>query len=74
MSFAEEIVSQRQKLNISQGEVAKSIGVSRPYITLIESGKRFPGKKHLPKIATVLKVKKHIVINWYLKELRKKLS
>ena len=74
MTFAEEFSSQRKKLNISQEDVGKSIGVSRAYITLIENGKRLPGKKHLLKIAEVLKVKKHEVINWYLQDLRYKLS
>lgn len=71
MAFAEEFSLQRKKLNISQEDVGKSIGVSRTYISLIESGKRLPGKKHLLKIAVTLKVKKHVVINWYLQELRK---
>lgn len=74
MAFSEEFSSQRKKLNLSQEEVAKSVGVSRTYITLIENGKRLPGKKHLLKIAEVLGVKKHTVINWYLKELRERLT
>lgn len=63
---------QRKKLNLLQSDVGKSIGVSRTYITLIESGKRLPAKKHLINIAAALKVKKHVVINWYLQDLRKK--
>ena len=74
MTFAEEFSSQRKKLNISQEDVGKSIGVSRTYITLIENGKRLPGKKHLLKIAEALKLKRHEVINWYLQDLRHKLS
>lgn len=73
MTFAEEFSSQRKKLNISQENVGKSIGLSRTYITLIENGKRLPGKKHLLNIAATLKVKGHVVINWYLQELRKKM-
>lgn len=74
MSFAKKFLTQRKNLNISQEEISKRIGVSRAYITLIENGKRLPGRKHLLKIATVLEIKKHIVINWYLKELRDKLT
>ena len=73
MTFAEKFSLQRKKLNLSQMEVGENIGVSRTYITLIESGKRLPGKKHLLKIAVTLKVKKHVVINWYLQDLRKKM-
>lgn len=73
MTFAEEFSLQRKKLNMSQEDVGKSIGVSRTYITLIENGKRLPGKKHLLRIAEALDVKKHTVINWYLQDLRKKI-
>ena len=74
MTFAEELSLQRKKLHLSQEDVGKSIGVSRTYITLIENGKRMPSKKHLLKIAEALKVKRHEVINWYLQDLRHKLS
>lgn len=74
MSFAEEFSLQRKQLNLSQEEVGKKIGVSRTHITLIEKGKRLPGKKHLLKIAEALKVKKHTVINWYLSDLRDRLT
>lgn len=73
MSFSEEFSTQRKKLNLSQEEVGKKIGVSRTYITLIENGKRLPGKKHLLKIAEALEVKKYTVINWYLQNLREQL-
>lgn len=74
MSFAEEFISQRKKLNISQEEAGKRIGLSRSYITLIEKGKRLPGKKHIAKIAEALQLKKYEVINWYLQDLRDKLT
>lgn len=72
MGFADEFKVQRKKLNLSQEELAKKIGISRAYITMIENGQRLPGKKHLLKIAEAVKVKKQEVINWYLQELRKK--
>ncbi|MDO8497018.1 MAG: helix-turn-helix transcriptional regulator [bacterium] len=73
-AFGEEFCLQRKRLDLSQEAVGKSIGVSRTYITLIEGGKRLPGKKNLLKIASALKIQKDTVINWYLKELRNKLS
>jgi len=73
MTFAEEFSLQRKKLNLSQEDVGKSIGVSRTYITLIEKGRRLPGKKHLLEIAQTLKVKKTVVVNWFLQELHRQL-
>lgn len=73
MTFAEEFSLQRKRLDLSQEAVGKSIGVSRTYITLIERGKRLPGKKNLLKIAKALRIQKDTVINWYLTELRNKL-
>ncbi len=49
--------------------LAKVCGVSRSYITLIENGKRMPGKKLLLKIANSLHLKTAVVLNWYLAEI-----
>jgi hypothetical protein len=40
----------------------------------MESGKRLPGKKIIPQIATALELKASVVINWYLEEIRAKLE
>jgi transcriptional regulator with XRE-family HTH domain len=55
-------------------DVAKNCGISRSYITLIENGKRAPGKKILVKIALALKVKTVVVLDWYLDGLREELQ
>jgi transcriptional regulator with XRE-family HTH domain len=73
MSFAKEFARQREKLKLTQDELGKIIGVSRAYVTLIENGKRLPGKKQLINVANALKLKKQVVINWYLQEMRDKL-
>ena len=74
MRFGEKILYEREKYNLTAQAVAKLCGVSRSYITLIENGKRLPGRKVIPKLAKVLHVKTNIVINWYLEELREKLK
>ncbi|KKR26225.1 MAG: hypothetical protein UT58_C0018G0007 [Microgenomates group bacterium GW2011_GWC1_39_7b] len=53
--------------------MAKECGMSRSYITLIENGKRMPGRKLIPKIAKSLDLKTEVIVNWYLEDLREKL-
>lgn len=72
-SFGLRIRQERQKQNLTVLEVATACKTSRSYITLIENGKRSPGKKVLPKIASALKLKTADVLNWYLEEMRQKL-
>ena len=38
LTFSEQIKLQRQRLNISQDDLAKSAGVSRNYISMLERG------------------------------------
>ncbi len=44
----------REKLGISQGALAKTIGVSRPYISQIEQGSKKPGDQTVMKIMAAL--------------------
>ena len=74
MTFGENLREERRKLGLTVEAVAKGCGVSRSYITLIENDKRAPGKKILAKIATSLKIKTVIVLNWYLDDLREELQ
>ena len=74
MRFGEQLRLEREKHELSAQTLAESCGISRSYITLIENGKRLPGKKVIPKIALALHVKTNIVINWYLEDLREKLK
>lgn len=53
--------------------IAKACGISRSYITLIENGKRNPGKKILPKIAAALQLQPAIVLDWYLEDISQKI-
>lgn len=74
MRFGERLRLERKKQKLSAQTLAKLCEISRSYITLIENGKRLPGKKVIPKIALALDVKTNIVINWYLEDLREKMQ
>lgn len=74
MRFGKQLNLERKKYKLTAQTLAKSCGVSRSYITLIENGKRLPGKKIIPKIAMALHLKTNIVINWYLEDIRENLK
>jgi transcriptional regulator with XRE-family HTH domain len=74
MRFGERLLKERKKRNLSAQTFAEACGVARSYITLIENGKRLPGRKVIPKIATALHLKTNIIVNWYLEDLREKLQ
>ena len=73
-SFGQKLRSERKNQDLTTQDLANKIGVSRSYITLIETGKRLPGKKNISKIALALGLKNSTVLNWYLEHLRKKLG
>jgi transcriptional regulator with XRE-family HTH domain len=72
--FGEQLKKERKKLGLTVQVLSESCGTSRSYITLIENGKRLPGKTILPKIALALKLKNSVVLNWYLEDIRVKMS
>ena len=72
--FGEQLRGERERQGLTVQAVADSCGTSRSYISLIENGKRLPGKKVLPKIAVALGVKTVVVLNWYLEDLRLQLG
>ena len=74
MKFGEKIVKARKKVKLCEMRLAQLCGVSRSYITLIENGKRMPGKRVIPKIAGALNLKTNTVVDWYLEDLREKLQ
>lgn len=74
MTFGEKLRSQRKKQGKTVAVIAKSCETSRSYLTLIENGKRLPGKKLLPKIAAVLGIKTVDVLNWYLEDVSHKIQ
>ncbi len=74
MIFAENLRAKRESLDLTAEELANRVHVSRSYITLLENGKRIPGKTLLPKIARALKLEKNVIVEWYLAEQKEKLS
>lgn len=72
--FREHLRKERERQGLTAEAVAKACGTSRSYITLIESGKRLPGKKVIPKIAIALRIKTSVVLNWYLEDIGQKLK
>jgi transcriptional regulator with XRE-family HTH domain len=74
MRFGERLLNERKKNGLSAQSLSEECGVSRSYITLIENGKRLPGRKVIPRIAFALNLKTNIIVNWYLEDLREKLK
>lgn len=74
MRFGQKLRSERTRHKLSTQALGLICEVSRSYITLIENGKRLPGKKVLPKLALALNLEADIVVNWYLEELKEKLN
>jgi transcriptional regulator with XRE-family HTH domain len=74
MKFGERLHAERKKYNLSTQKLAEACGVSRSYLTLIENGKRLPGKKLIPILAKSLNLKTNVIINWYLEDVRGRLE
>lgn len=74
MSFGKLLQEERKKNKLTSEKLAELCGVSRSYITLIENGKRLPGRKIIPKLAIALELKTNEVINWYLETIREKIG
>jgi transcriptional regulator with XRE-family HTH domain len=72
--FGEQLRKERKNLGLTVQVLSEICETSRSYITLIENGKRLPGKTILPKIAVALKLKTATVLNWYLEDIRTKMS
>ena len=66
--FGSRLRFERKKQGLSAEILASTCGISRSYIVLIESGKRLPSKKVLPKIAAALNLNVAEVLNWYLED------
>jgi len=74
MKFGIKLLAERKRKKITAQELAQVCGVSRSYITLIENGKRMPGQKVILELAKALKIKNHIIVNWYLEDIREKME
>jgi transcriptional regulator with XRE-family HTH domain len=72
--FGEQLRKERKKQGLTVETIARICGISRSYITLIETGRRLPGKKVLPKIAGALNLKTIDVLNWYLEDISQKIQ
>lgn len=72
--FGEHLREERKKQGLTVQVIAKACGISRSYVTLIENGRRVPGKKILPKIAVALHLKIAVVSNWYLEDIGQKIQ
>jgi transcriptional regulator with XRE-family HTH domain len=55
-SLGETIRNLRMKAGLSLRELAKRIGVSAPFLSDVELGRRFPGDETVAALATELKV------------------
>lgn len=53
-TFGQLIRDRRRQLNLTQEEVARRIRSSTPYVGHLESGKRHPSNKILPRLADAL--------------------
>ncbi len=71
--FGKRLRAERKKRELTTQKLAKMCEISRSYITLIENGKRLPGKKILPKLAAALEVEATVVLSWYLEDVGQKL-
>jgi len=72
--FGEQLRAERKRQGLTTQMVADACGTSRSYISLIEIGRRLPGKGVLPKIATALQIKTTVVLNWYLEDISRKIQ
>jgi transcriptional regulator with XRE-family HTH domain len=55
-SFGQRIHELRDKADLSLGGLAMRIGISAPFLSDIELGRRFPSEEILPKLADALDV------------------
>ncbi|MFA4818399.1 MAG: helix-turn-helix transcriptional regulator [Patescibacteria group bacterium] len=60
--LGERLKKVRQEKGMSQGDIARKLGVHRSYISGIERGVRNPTIKNIEKIATALGVSPHTLL------------
>ena len=73
-SFGKRLREARKKQGLTVETFAQLCGTSRSYITLIETDRRLPGKKIIPKVALAIGVKTVTVLNWYLEDIGQKMK
>lgn len=62
------IQKRRHECHLTAQQLAHAIGVSRSYLTLIETGKRTLPKRLVIPLARQLKVKEQVIYDWFLDE------
>lgn len=60
--IAEYLKKQRIKKLLTQDQVAKSLGVTKTYYNLLETGKKKPGMKTMIKIAELYKTSRAYIV------------
>lgn len=56
MSFAKNLRDKREEKGLTQGELAKAVGIAQPQIAKYESGIQVPNAITVVEIAKVLKI------------------
>lgn len=72
--FGINLRKMRKQKKLTAQMIADLCDVSRSYITLIENGQRLPGKKLIPKFASVLQMPPVTVLNWYLEDISQEIQ
>lgn len=72
--FGDYLKEERKRQSLTVQKLAEVCGTSRSYITLIENGRRMPGKKLIPQIAAALGLRTTVVLNWYLEDVNQKIQ
>ncbi len=62
--FATKVKEERQKLSLSQEELATKAGVHRTYIGMIERAEKNITLKNIEKIATALEVEESFLLHY----------
>ncbi len=58
----EKIRMLREQQGLSQGQLAKQLGISRAYVNLFESGRRMPGTELMLKISNIFGVSVDVLV------------
>jgi transcriptional regulator with XRE-family HTH domain len=58
----EKLRTLRERQGLSQVQLAKQLGISRPYVNLFESGRRMPGTELMLKIANIFGVSVDVLV------------
>jgi transcriptional regulator with XRE-family HTH domain len=60
--LSEKLRILREQQGLTQGQLAKQLGISRAYVNLFESGRRMPGTELMLKIANIFGVSVDVLV------------